>query len=62
MSFAREKMDNIERAITGMRNRMDKMGTVASVLVDGVKHLIEYGLEKRAEKKAKKKSTSKSAE
>ncbi|MFC1787698.1 hypothetical protein ACFLZY_00565 [Patescibacteria group bacterium] len=54
VGFARDKMDNIEKAIVSMKNRFDKMGTVASVLVEGAKGLIEYGMEKRAEKKTKK--------
>lgn len=44
---AREKVGKIEVAITGMRTRFEAMTAPAEILVEGVKKVIEYALEKR---------------
>lgn len=49
---ARENMGKIEIAITGIKNRFENMTAPAGILVEGIKKLIEYGLEKRAGRKA----------
>lgn len=48
---AREKIGKIETAITGIKNRFDSMTAPAGILVEGIKKLIEYGLEKRRSKR-----------
>lgn len=45
---AREKIGKIETAITGIKNRFDSMTAPMGILVEGVKKVIEYALEKRA--------------
>lgn len=49
---AREKIGKIETAITGIKNRFDSMTAPAGILVEGIKKLIEYGLEKRANRRS----------
>ncbi len=48
---AREKIGKIETAITGIKNRFDSMTAPVGILVEGIKKLIEYGLEKRRTKR-----------
>jgi len=48
---AREKIGMIERAITGMRNRLDAMTAPATILMEGAKKVIEYAMEKRRDRK-----------
>lgn len=48
---AREKIGMIERAITGMRNRLDAMTAPATILMEGAKKVLEYAMEKRRERK-----------
>lgn len=44
---ARERIEKIEGAITGIRARFDSMTAPASLLFEGAKKLIEYAVEKR---------------
>lgn len=48
---AREKIGMIERAVTGMRNRLDAMTAPATILMEGAKKVIEYAMEKRRDRK-----------
>jgi Ni,Fe-hydrogenase III large subunit len=54
MSEAREKIAKIEEAITGIRGKFEKATVGLSFLVDGVRKIIEYAIDKKMEKKSKK--------
>ena len=56
MADAREKMAKIETAITGLKTRFEKATSIVAVLVDGMKTLVEYGIEKKFSKTVKKKT------
>ena len=45
---AREKLALIEKALTAMKERFEKMTTVGSVVIEGVKQLIAYAATKKA--------------
>lgn len=49
---AREKIGKIEVAITGIKNRFDTMTAPVGILVEGVKKVIEYAIEKRATRRS----------
>ncbi|OGL94940.1 hypothetical protein A2348_05640 [Candidatus Uhrbacteria bacterium RIFOXYB12_FULL_58_10] len=48
---ARDKIGKIESAITGIKNRFDAMTTPVGLLVDGLKKVVEYAIEKRASRR-----------
>ena len=48
---AREKMEKIEAAISGIRSRVDSMTAPASLLFEGAKRLIEFAVDKRRDRK-----------
>lgn len=48
---ARERIEKIEQAITGIRSRFDSMTAPASLLFEGAKKLIEYAVDKRRDRK-----------
>lgn len=54
MSEAREKIAKIEEAITGIRNKFERATVGLSFLVDGIRKVVEYAIEKKTEKKTKK--------
>lgn len=52
---AREKLALIEKALTAMKERFEKLTTVGGVVVEGVKQLITYAIEKKKVAGTKKK-------
>src|SRR3989339_591932 len=56
MAEAREKMSKIEEAITGIRNKFEKATVGLSFLVDGIRKIFEYTIDKKLERKIEKKS------
>ncbi len=48
---ARERIEKIEQAITGIRSRFDSMTAPASLLFEGAKKVIEYAMDKRRDRK-----------
>lgn len=54
MSEAREKIAKIEEAITGIRNKFERATVGLSFLVDSIRKVVEYAIEKKTEKKTKK--------
>lgn len=62
LAEAREKLAMIEEAITGIRRKFDKATSGVGLLVDGVKRMIEYALERKTDVKTKKKKITKEDE
>ena len=56
MSEAREKIAKIEEAITGIRSKFEKATVGLSFLVDGIRKVVEYAIDRKMEKKIEKKS------
>lgn len=54
MSEAREKIAKIEEAITGIRNKFERATVGLSFLVDSIRKVVEYAIEKKTEKKTRK--------
>ncbi|MFA6132262.1 MAG: hypothetical protein WC702_04370 [Patescibacteria group bacterium] len=54
MAEAREKMAKIEEAITGIRGKFEKATMGLSFLVDSIRKVVEYAIDKKQEKKSKK--------
>jgi uncharacterized protein YoxC len=48
---AREKIGKIEAAITGIKNRVEAMTAPAQILVEGLKKVMDYAMEKRRERR-----------
>ncbi|NBS41722.1 hypothetical protein EBS80_03605 [bacterium] len=51
---AREKMDKIESAISAIRNRFDSMVSPMGIVMEGLKRVMEYAIEKRETKRGRK--------
>lgn len=54
MSEARVKIAKIEEALVGIRGRLEKATAGLSFLVEGIRKVVEYAIERKSEKKLKK--------
>jgi uncharacterized protein YoxC len=54
MGEVREKIVKIEEAITGIRGKFERATVGLSFLVDGIRKIAEYVIERKTEKKTKK--------
>jgi len=50
MTVAREKISKIEGALTAIRSKFDHATGVITVLVEGIKKVVDYAVEKKREK------------
>ena len=51
---AKEKLSLIEKAISAMRERLDKATSIFGVLATGMEKVVEYALERKREKRDEK--------
>lgn len=56
MSVAREKIEKIEEAITAIRHKFETATSSATLLVEGIKKVVEFAIDKKEKRKSSEKT------